>query len=131
MAQVIEIVERFMQPVEGESVAPLLRSLLEDFYLRASERPPHLEDLKASLIGLLTFMTTSEGKTNANCCAVNSFVVIDDHWARRWSELPIEYVEVIALMGEALHDTIAAPEIALDFGCTPEQLLKRAELLPV
>lgn len=130
MPRVTEIVERFMQPVEGESVSPRLRGLLEDFYLRATERPSRLEDLKASLIELLTFLTTIEGKTNANCCAVDSFVMLDDHWECRWTELPTEYVDVIALMGEALHDTIAAPEVARNCGCTPEQILVQAKFLP-
>jgi hypothetical protein len=34
------------------------------------------------------------------------------------------------MMGEALHDTIGAPEIAENFGCLPEQLLERLRQLP-
>jgi hypothetical protein len=32
-------------------------------------------------------------------------------------------------MGEALHDTVQAPEIAENFGCLPEQLLERVRHL--
>jgi hypothetical protein len=38
--------------------------------------------------------------------------------------------DVLAMMGEALHDAVKAPEIARNFGCPPEQLLERVKRLP-
>jgi len=130
MQSVSEIVDRFMQPIDREPVSPALRGLLEEFYTRAVERPPKRCELKVALIRLLSFLATKEGRTNANCNQVDSFVMIDDHWAHPWSELPEEYIDVIALMGEALHDAISAPDIAENFGCMPEQILERAKSLP-
>jgi hypothetical protein len=33
-------------------------------------------------------------------------------------------------MGDSLHDTISAPDIAINFSCTPEQILELAMQLP-
>ena len=130
MQSVAEKVDRFMQPFEGEPVSPALRGLLEEFYTKAVERPLKRGELKVALIRLLSFLTTKEGRTNANCHQVDWFVMIDDHWEPDWGELPDEFVDVIALIGEALHDTVSAPDIAQNFGCTPEQILALAKSLP-
>jgi hypothetical protein len=49
-----------------------------------------------------------------------------------WGEqnLPESFHDVLAMMGEALHDTVQAPETAENFGCLPEQLLERVRHLP-
>ena len=43
--------------------------------------------------------------------------------------LPEDFHDVLAMMGEALHDTVQAPEIAENFGCLPEQLLEKVDHL--
>ncbi len=130
MRPILEIVQRFIKPIDGESVSPRLGELLERFYLQANHRPARLGSLKSSLIDLMSFLATPEGRTNANCCAVDSFVLIGDHWEQPWDDLPAEYTEVLSLMSEALHDTVSAPEVARNFGCTPEQILEVARQLP-
>jgi hypothetical protein len=78
--------------------------------------------VKASLIALLEYLSSPAGRTDANCCAVDSFFYLDD-------DLPLERLpdplqDVFAHM-DALHDTITAPKIAENFNFTPEQLLER------
>jgi len=43
--------------------------------------------------------------------------------------LPQAYVDILADMAGALHDTITAPDIAANFESTPEQLLETARRL--
>ncbi|MDZ4856868.1 MAG: hypothetical protein SGJ26_18775 [Nitrospirota bacterium] len=43
--------------------------------------------------------------------------------------LPQVYVDILADMAGALHDTITALDIATNFESTPEQLLERARRL--
>jgi hypothetical protein len=55
------------------------------------------------------------------------FFCLSEGWERDWAEqqLPADFHEVLALMGEALHDTVQTPKIAENFDCLPEQLLNR------
>jgi len=78
---------------------------------------------------LLQYLS-GEGRTNANCWAADLFMSSDE-WEHHWSEqsLPDDFHDVLAHMGEALHDTIGSPDIASNFGCLPEQLLECAEHL--
>jgi hypothetical protein len=80
---------------------------------------------------LLEFLI-GEGRTNANCWAVDLFFAFTQEWEQDWAErsLPQGYHDVLARMGEALHDTAQAPDIAKDFGCLPEQLLECVRRLP-
>jgi hypothetical protein len=78
--------------------------------------------VKTSLINLLEYLSSPAGRTDANCCAVDSFFYLDE-------DLPLEHLpdslqDVFAHM-DALHDTTTAPQIAENFGSTPEQLLER------
>jgi hypothetical protein len=75
---------------------------------------------------------SGEGRSNANCWAADLFFAQSEEWERDWAEqnLPEGLHDVLAMMGEALHDTIQAPEIAKNFGCLPEQLLERLRQLP-
>src|SRR5215469_16505993 len=52
-------------------------------------------------------------------------------WERDWTDqdLPDDLQDVLALMGEALHDRVRMPKIAENFGCLPEQLLDRVRCL--
>ena len=74
---------------------------------------------------LLLFLN-GEGRSNANCWAADLFFANSEGWEGDWAEqnLPEGFHDVLAMMGEALHDTVQAPEIAKNFGCLPEQLLE-------
>ncbi|HZU44787.1 MAG TPA: hypothetical protein VE994_19060 [Terriglobales bacterium] len=117
-------------PINGEAVSPELRPLLRRVYSEILAAPADLPALKGSLIALLEYLS-ERGRTNANCWAVDMFFCLSEGWERDWTEqpLPDDFHDVIALMGEALHDTVRAPQIAENFDCLPEQLLERVRVL--
>lgn len=104
-----------------------LRPLLLRLYEELQRTPTVLPALKAAIIALLEFLTTSSGQTNANCLTVDSFLMRDETWDG--DRFPQSYVDILADMAGALHDTITAPNIAANFESTPEQLLERARRL--
>jgi hypothetical protein len=97
---------------------------------RCSGRTSQLPTLKASLTCLFEYLS-GEGRTNANCWAVDMFFCLSEGWERDWTEqpLPDDFRDVLALTGQALHDTIRTPKIAENFDCLPEQLLDRVRRL--
>jgi hypothetical protein len=111
---------------EGEAVSPGLNPLLREVYIQVLSNPKNLEALKRSLEELLKFLA-GEGRTNANCWAVDLFFCLSEGWEADWGEqeLPEEFHEVLAMLGEALHDTVQARDMAENFDCLPEQLLAR------
>lgn len=111
--------------------SPQLKPLLKRFYEELIHRPANLLAIKESMIDLLTFLTTPDGRTDANCRAVDIFVCIDDDWERDWSDLPESFRDIIQDIGGALHDTITYPDIATMCESTPEQLLSRVKKLKV
>jgi hypothetical protein len=115
----------------GEAVSSRLRPLLQAVYRQVLAEPIDLALLKQSLVGLLTFVG-GEGRSNANCWATDLFFARCENWESDWAErnLPDGFHDVLAMMSEALHDTVQAPEIAQNFGCLPEQLLERVRSLP-
>ena len=116
---------------DGEPVSPDLRPRLRAVYERSISKPFDCPGLKKSLQDLLQYLV-SEGRTNANCWATDRFFGLSQGWERDWAEqeLPESYHHVLAMMGEASHDTVKAPDIARNFGCLPEQLLERVMRLP-
>jgi hypothetical protein len=84
--------------------------------------PLDLSAVKASLIALLEYLSSPAGRTDTNCCAVDGFFYLDDD--SPLERLPESLQDVFAHM-DALHDTVTSPEIAENFGSTPEQLLER------
>lgn len=115
---------------DGERVSPELRPLLQRVYSDIVTAPVNLSSLKNSLADLLEYLSGS-GRTNANCWAVDLFFCLSDGWERDWTEqdLPDDFHEVLARMGEAFHDSVRNPEIASNFDSLPEQLLERIRLL--
>jgi len=111
---------------EGEAVSSRLRPLLQSAYVDCLSEPLDVARLKGSLERLLEFLSR-DGRTNANCWAVDLFFANSQGWARDWGdrELPERLHDVLAMMGEALHDTVKDPGVAANFGCLPEQLLER------
>ena len=117
-------------PRDGEPVSPELQALLREVYFGVLATPPDLCALKERLAALLQYLS-GEGRTNANCWAVDMFFCLSEGWERDWTEqaIPDDFHDVLALMGQALHDTVRSPEIAENFDCLPEQLLDRVRLL--
>ena len=117
-------------PRAGEAVSPELRPLLKEVYTDIQAEPVDLTALKKSLRGLLEYLDRA-GRTNANCWAVDLFFCDPEGWERDWTEasLPDDFHDVLALMGQALHDTVQNPEIAENFDCLPGQLLERVNRL--
>ena len=115
-----------------ETVSSELRPLLERVYVEILSSPTDLAALKKSLEELLEFLS-SRGRTNANCWAVDLFFCLSDGWERDWTDqsLPEEFHDVLAKMGEALHDTVQSPAIAKNFDCLPEQLLEEVRNLRI
>ena len=114
----------------GETVSLKLRPLLQSVYAQCLAQPHNLVELKRGLEDLLTYLV-GEGRTNANCWAVDLFFCLSEGWEAEWTEqdLPDDFHEVLALMGQALHDTVKSPYVAENFDCLPEQLLERAKRL--
>ena len=112
-------------------MSPELRPLLEAVYRHTLAEPLDSIALKQSLEELLIFLGET-GRSNANCWAADLFFALSEGWERDWAErtLPESFHDVLAMMGEALYDTVQAPEIARNFGCLPEQPLERVRRLP-
>ncbi len=88
-------------------------------------RPYDVPRIVAGVEELLSYLTSPEGRTNANCVAVDSFCCIRDDWEGDWEDEPAALADVLGDMGGALHDTISAPDIAENFDSTPELLLEQ------
>lgn len=117
---------------DGESVSPDLQPFLRSVYHSIVSAPPDLRGLKKGLEQLLTFLD-HEGRTNANCSAVDLFFMSSEGWERDWTDqdLPEEFHDILSLMGEALHDTVKAPQVAANFDCLPSQLLQRVRNIKI
>jgi len=117
---------------EGETVSSELRPLLERVYIEVLSSPTDLAALKKSLEELLEFLS-NRGRTNANCWAVDLFFCLSEGWEGDWTDqsLPEEFHDVLAKMGEALHDTVQSPAVAKNFDCLPEQLLEEVRNLRI
>ena len=117
-------------PKDGEPVSPELQPLLRRVYSEVLAAPADLYALKESLTDLLEYLS-GQGRTNANCWAVDMFFCLSEGWERDWTEqpLPDDFHDLLALMGQALHDTVRTPKIADNFDCLPEQLLDRVRRL--
>jgi hypothetical protein len=115
---------------DGEPVSPRLRPLLQAVYIQSLSQPLNRIEFQKTLEDLLQFLI-GEGRTNANCWAVDLFFANSDGWEKDWAEreLPEDFHDILAMMGEALHDTVRDPDIAENYGCLPEQLLERVKAL--
>lgn len=112
-----------------KSVSKELRPLLSVVYNQIQVPEVNLQILKDSLINLMSFLNKPENRTNDNYQAVDSFFCIEDHWNKRWNDLPQDYQEILDDISGCLHDAISYPEIAKNFSSTPEQLLDRIKKL--
>jgi hypothetical protein len=117
--------EQLYGPVSDtdDALRPLLLRLHEEFQRASLELPA----LRVAIIAVLEFLASPSGRTDANCRAVDSFLMHDEAWDG--DRLPQPFVDVLVDMAGALHDTVTAPDIAANFESTPEQLLNRARRL--
>ncbi len=85
---------------DSESVSPKLQILLQSAYSQIVFHPTDLIALKTSLMNLLGFLK-DEGRTNANCWAVDLFFAKSEGWERDWADqgLPESFHDVLAMMG--------------------------------
>ena len=114
---------------DGEPVSPELRAALAAGVRRRVDQPRQPPSSQAKPHGIAA-VPERRRPNNANCWAADLFFCSDDDlWEHDWSEqnLPDDFHDVMAMMGEALHDTVSTPDIAENFGCLPEQLLERVE----
>ena len=110
-----------------ERVAPELAPLLREVYAQVIRGDTNLPELHNALGALLSFLASPAGRTHANCVAADSFFFLNDRWERDWEHLPGRYQDLLGYLGDALHDTVAAPEVAENFDNTPEQLLAQLQ----
>lgn len=115
---------------QGGPASPRLRPYLQAVYMHVLSEPVNLVGLKKSLEDLLHFLA-GDGRTSANCWTTDLFFALNQEWERDWGEqrLPEDFHDILAMMGEALHDAVESPDIARNFGCLPEQLLERVQQL--
>ena len=106
-------------------ISPQLRPLLERVYGEIDRRPCDLPAVQQALEDLFLFLSSEEGRTDANCTVTDYFFSFAEEWEGDREHLPAELRELLATIGGTLHDTIYAPDIAENFGCLPEQLLER------
>ena len=111
--------------------SPELPALIRPLYEELIRSPANLAAIKKSLLRLLSFLTTPEGRTDANCGATDVFFCFRDYWERERSALPPPFELVLDDVGGCLHDTVSAPQIAENFESTPKQLLDRVRQLKV
>ena len=103
-------------PHNREPVSQELRPL-QDVYEQGLSQPLNVTRFKRSLEALLEFLN-DKGRTNANCWAVDSFFCVGQGWERDWADriFPEDLQDILARMGEALHDTVQFPKTAENFG---------------
>jgi hypothetical protein len=104
--------------------------MLQRVYSEVLATPANLPELKGSLTALREYLS-GQRRTNANCWAVDMFFCLSEGLERDWTEqqLPDDFHDVLAPMGQALHDTVRTLKIAENFDCLPEQLLARVRRL--
>jgi len=107
---------------------PELTPLVKGLHAQLTADPLRVGELKDALIALLTFVSSPRGRTDANCSAVDHFFTVDTWVSDR---LPDSFIEIMADVSGALHDTVSAPQIARSFSSTPEQLLERVRSLQI
>ena len=112
---------------DSDQIAPQVKTLLSAAYAAARAEPPEIGQLVLNLDELLIFLSSSEGRTDANCWATDLFVTLADGW--NWDHLPPALALIMGDMAGALHDTASYPDVAGKFGALPEQLLERLRRL--
>ena len=114
--------ERWRAVVRFRRVSRELETLVRDVHAGFGEPA----SLIPALERLLVFLTSSEGRTDANCSVSDQFISASEE---EWTALGEPLRSILDDMGGTLHDAIHAPNIARTFEATPEQLLARVRML--
>ena len=107
----------------------IIKSFIDIVQYELSKENLDYKALKESLINLLQYLSSPEGRTDENCRYIDYFFQNNDVWVD--SDLPERLHDIFADMSGALHDTVSAPQIAYNFYSTPEQLLERVKKIIV
>ena len=108
-----------------------LDGMLEELKRQCTNRPVDETQALRTLEKLLAYLVLPENNTDANCKKVDLFVELElDPWVdpdhpELALDVPDRVRDILDQM-HTLHDTHTAPDIAKNFGGTPEQLLERA-----
>ena len=70
-------------PRDGEPVSPELQPLLRRVYSEVMASPADLPAMKESLTVLFEYLS-GQGRTNANCWAVDMFFCRSEGWEQDW-----------------------------------------------
>jgi hypothetical protein len=116
--------EAYHNAVDVEGVSPKLLPHLQALYEAVPKGSAGRPEVRTHLVALLEYLCSPEGRTDANCKAVDYFFCMTD-WS--WDALPHAYQEMFADMGGALHNAVTDPDIAEALQSTPELLLARAK----
>jgi hypothetical protein len=112
----------YADAVDVDGVDPRLKERLRALYEAAVTPPGGPARFLPHLQALLEFLASPEGRTDANCRAVDYFFCLGD-WS--WGTLPEPWESIFADLGGGLHEAVAAPDIAEVLQATPELLLER------
>jgi hypothetical protein len=96
--------------------------MVSELHASLLSTPTDVARIEAAVEALLTFLSSSSGRTDANCKAVDHFLCLGEF---DWPDLPDPLGDVLADMAGALHDSVSRPAIAANFESMPEQLLER------
>ena len=94
-----------------------------------SDNPVNLATIKLTLVELLVYLTSSEGRTSENCTTTDTFFQLHDDYGFNWFHLPEEFRSVLDDIGGRLHVTEDLPDEGTNFESSPEQLLERIHSL--
>ena len=112
---------------ERSGVAPELRALVATVCREIRRKPTDRSALQSALEDLLSFLSSSHGRTDANCRTVDYFFCMPEVYGLsvNWDHVPEEFQDILQDLAMGLHDTITAPDIARRCDSTPEQLLEK------
>ena len=94
-----------------------------------SDNSTNLDAIKSSLVELLVYLCSPEGRTTENCITADTFFRLHADYGFNWIHLPEELQLILEDIGGQLHDTLEHPDTATNFESTPEQLLTRTHCL--
>ncbi len=115
--------------VDLDEDAGQLERLVNGVYSELQRTPVALDQLQDSIVALLSYLASPEGRTEENLGRVNMFFLLGNEWGLDAIEIPDEIRAIIEDIGGCLHDSISSPEVAENFESTPEQLLARIQML--
>ena len=104
-------------------ITPDLETLIAGVDRAVRKEPLDSDQCFRALEALLVFLSSSAGRTDANCTVTDQFFAT--YGEDILSRLPVALRTIISDMGGTLHDAIYAPAIAANFESLPEQLLAR------